>query len=211
MKTRIPMYARFERLWHWLQAFIIFVLLITGFELHGLYEWSGYQSAHSIHILAAWSLLVLSAFAIFWHLTTGEWKQYIPTLKNFDRVVRHYLVGIFLGEPHPYEKTRDAKLNPMQRLTYLSLKAVILPLIFISGLGCYFYNRLPEIGLKIGLAPLALAHTVGAFLIMVFLVVHIYMTTTGGTLWTYILAMITGWEEMDVENEAGSGKVNYPS
>ena len=35
-----------------------------------------------------------------------------------------------------------------------------------------------------------------AFLILNFLVVHIYMTTTGHSLFSHIWAMITGWEEI---------------
>lgn len=201
MKYKISMYKRFERFWHWLQTGLIIVLSITGFELHGEYRLFGYQSAHALHIQAAWSLLALSAFAIFWHLTTGEWRQYVPTLKNFDRILHHYLVGIFLGMPHPYKKTPEEKLNPLQRLSYLFLKLIILPVLIISGLGCFFYNQLPAMGLPIDLEPLALVHTAGAFLMLIFMVIHIYMTTTGGTVWSYTLAMITGWEEAEDKQE----------
>jgi hypothetical protein len=31
-------------------------------------------------VTAAWVLIVLWLFAIFWHITTGEWRQYIPNL-----------------------------------------------------------------------------------------------------------------------------------
>lgn len=197
MKQKINMYTRFERFWHWLQAFLIIMLLLTGFELHGEYQWLGYQKAHTLHIQAGWSLLILSAFAIFWHLTTGQWRQYIPTFQNFDRILRHYLVGIFRNEPHPYQKSPEQKLNPLQRLSYLSLKVFLLPLVFISGLGYFFYNQLPAMGFSIGLSPLALIHTASAFLMLIFMVVHIYMTTTGGTVWSYTLSMITGCEEAE--------------
>ncbi len=197
MKNKINMYTRFERLWHWLQAFLIISLAITGFELHGNYRVFGFEQAHILHIQAAWSLLILSAFAVFWHMTTGQWRQYIPTFKNFDKILYHYLVGIFFNEPHPYEKTPEAKLNPLQRLSYLALKVFILPLLILSGLAYFFYNQLPGLGISIGLRPLALVHTAGAFLMLLFLVVHVYMTTTGGTVWSYTWAMVTGWEEVE--------------
>ena len=43
---------------------------------------------------------------------------------------------------------------------------------------------------------MALIHTVGAFAILQFLVIHLYMTTTGHSLFAHIRAMVTGWEEV---------------
>ena len=40
-------------------------------------------------------------------------------------------------------------------------------------------------------------HTLGAFAILTFLVVHLYMTTTGHSIFAHIKAMITGWEEVE--------------
>ncbi len=34
---KIYLYTRFERFWHWFQALLIMLLLVTGFELHGTY------------------------------------------------------------------------------------------------------------------------------------------------------------------------------
>lgn len=198
MKKKIHLYARFERFWHWLQSILIFLLLATGFEIHGLFTLMGFARAHMVHLYAAWLVLGLTVFAIFWHLTTGEWRQYMPTMDNLVQVIRYYLVGIFKGETHPHRKTRKQKLNPLQRLVYLKLKVIILPVQFLSGLWYYFYNELPAGGLFNGsLRPVALIHTLTAFVLVAFLVVHIYMSTTGGTLLSYIKAMITGWEEVD--------------
>ena len=46
------------------------------------------------------------------------------------------------------------------------------------------------------LQPIALAHTVGAFALLCFLVAHLYLTTTGHTLTSNLKAMVTGWEEL---------------
>ena len=51
----------------------------------------------------------------------------------------------------------------------------------------------------IPLETIAYWHTAGAFLLMVFLVVHVYMTTTGHTPSSNIKAMITGYEELEDE------------
>ena len=51
------------------------------------------------------------------------------------------------------------------------------------------------VGGRVGV--LAVLHTLGAFAILTFLVVHLYMTTTGHSLLAHIKAMITGWEEVE--------------
>ena len=87
---RVYLFTRFERLWHWAQAVLIIGMLVTGFEIHGTYKWLGFAQAHKVHTTIVWAFIALWVFAIFWHLTTGEWRQYIPTMKNIDKVVRFF-------------------------------------------------------------------------------------------------------------------------
>lgn len=138
----------------------------------------------------AWLLLGLWAFAIFWHFTTGEWRNYIPTTEKLGAVLRFYTDGIFRGEQHPWDKTPTRKLNPLQRFAYLGLKLVINPAIAATGLLYYFINALPGLGLEV-IAPL---HTLAAYAMGTFVVTHVYLTTTGETLFAYHKAMITGWD-----------------
>jgi thiosulfate reductase cytochrome b subunit len=42
----------------------------------------------------------------------------------------------------------------------------------------------------------AVFHTAGAFMLIAFFIVHVYMTTTGHTIFSNIKAMITGSEEI---------------
>jgi thiosulfate reductase cytochrome b subunit len=70
-----------------------------------------------LHIILAWSLIGLWVFALFWHLTTGEWKQYIPSSANtLIAMAKYYGSDIFLGGGHPFHRTRKHKLNPLQRM-----------------------------------------------------------------------------------------------
>ncbi len=146
-------------------------------------------------------LLGLIAFAIFWHITTGEWKQYIPTTSKLKEQVMFYLVGIFKGEHHPTKKDELSKLNPLQRLVYLGFKLILIPITIISGIIYLFYKTIDQNNLvvisDIPLSTVAFWHTLGAILLMVFLVVHVYMTTTGKTPTSNIKAMLTGYEELD--------------
>ncbi len=199
MKSKVLLYTRFERFWHWFQAFLIIFLLITGFEIHGTFRLLGYGPACYWHNLAGMTLLLLTAFAIFWHLTTGQWRHYQPCTDNLKKIAGYYCVGIMRGEPHPFRKSRERKLNPLQALSYFFLKVFILPLQLLSGLLYYFYNDWLNWGFAMRLDGVAMVHTALAFVLLIFLLVHIYLTTTGGTLVSYTMAMITGWEEIDEE------------
>jgi len=158
----------------------------------------GFHRAVKIHNFVGLAWLIAFAFFVFWIFTTGEWKQYIPTTKKMFLVMRYYGYGIFRGEAHPVPKRREAKHNPLQRLTYLALAAFLLPFQMITGFLYWGYNAWPAWGLGgLSLQVLAALHTLGAFAILTFLAVHIYMTTTGHRILAHIKAMITGWEEVE--------------
>ncbi len=195
---RVYIFKRFERFWHWSQAALIMFMMLTGFEVHGSYSLLGWGKAAQLHTTAAWALVGLWVFAIFWHFTTGEWKQYIPTLEKVDVMLKYYVTGIFTNAPHPFRTTPLRKHNPLQRLAYLFVKLLINPLIWISGFGYLFYRDLGAIGLDgLPLAPIALAHTAAAFLMLIFFIAHVYLTTAGHTPTAHIKAMITGYEEVE--------------
>ena len=196
---RIYIYKRYERFWHWSQAALIIVLMLTGFEIHGVYRLMGFEDAVDLHTLAAWTLVVIWVFTIFWQFTTGEWRQYIPSLKNVTAMALYYTVGIFKEMPHPFRKTVVQKHNPLQRLAYLALLAFISPMIWGSGLLYLFYADWARLGLDqyLSLEIVALVHTLGAFMITAFFFIHVYLTTTGHTIFAHIKAMITGWEEVE--------------
>ncbi|MFI5144582.1 MAG: cytochrome b/b6 domain-containing protein [Ignavibacteria bacterium] len=210
MGNNIYIYRAFERFWHWMQAFLIFLLAATGFEVHGSIKFFGYQNAVRYHKVAAYSFLILIAFAIFWHLTTGEWRQYMPTAKNLKSQLNFYLFGIFKNAPHPTKKTVLSKLNPLQKLVYLGLKLLVIPVMAVSGL-LYMYYRYPQengIGtLTIhSLAPIAIIHTAGAFLLVAFIIAHLYLITTGTTVTSNLKAMISGYEDTDLQSKENISK-----
>jgi thiosulfate reductase cytochrome b subunit len=143
--------------------------------------------------------MVVWAFTTFWQFTTGEWRQYIPSTRNVSAMIRYYTVGIFKDTPHPFRKTTVQKHNPLQRLAYLALLAFISPLIWGSGLLYLFYGNWAQLGVDkvLSLEMVALVHTAGAFMITAFFFIHVYLTTTGHTIFAHIKAMITGWEEIE--------------
>ncbi|MCB2200450.1 cytochrome b/b6 domain-containing protein [bacterium] len=201
----VKIYKSFERFWHWMQAVLIGFLMLTGFEIHSSYSFMGFENAVHYHNIAAYLFIGLIVFAIFWHYATGEWRQYLPTRQNLRAQIAFYLTGIFKHAPHPHHKTELSKLNPLQRLVYLGLKVLVIPVMVTSGL-LYMFYRYPQAGgmgtLNIGgLEVVAVVHTIGAFALAAFLIAHLYLITTGTTVLSNLKAMITGYEELEDEEE----------
>jgi thiosulfate reductase cytochrome b subunit len=209
---QVYIYKKFERFWHWSQAALILFLALTGFEIHGSFSLLGFEKAVMFHRIASYLLLALIAFSIFWHFTTGEWKQYIPTISKLKEQIWYYTVGIFRNAPHPTIKSAHKKLNPLQAITYLGFKLLMAPVMILTGL-LYLYYKTFDVNdiivvSDIPLEWIAWAHTLGAWLLMVFIIVHVYMTTTGHSVTTNIKAMITGWELLEDEQTKNNEEVN---
>ncbi len=206
-EKKVYIYTRFERFWHWMQAMLIFFLLLTGFEVHGSYKFFGYDQAVRYHAVAAYALIVLIAFAIFWHAVTGQWKQYVPTRKMLTAQLRYYILGIFRDEPHPTRKTALSKLNPLQRLVYLGLKILVIPVMVISGVLYMLYRYPSSHGVAAinvdSLTFIAVLHTAGAFALAFFIIAHVYLTTTGRTVTSNLEAMMTGYEVIEDDTPDG--------
>ena len=193
---QVYMYRFYERLWHWTMAAGIILLALTGLEIHytGSFAFFGLEYAVAIHNTLA-AILVINAFlALFYHLTTGEIRQFFGFNRYFvkEAVVQafYYVNGIFKGAPHPIPKSVERKLNPLQQVIYIGLLNILLPFQVITGLLMWGMN----------ITSLAPVHHLGSWLFLSFLAVHIYLTTTGHTVLSNVRAMITGYDEVVEEN-----------
>ncbi len=202
------LYEPYERYWHWLQALLIIGLILTGLTIHapGRFAWMSFAAAVRVHnVLAA--LLLFNAFlSLFYHFASGKIKTYLPEPEGFFNQMfaqaGYYLSGIFKGEAHPFEKSQHKKLNPLQKITYLVILNILLPLQIITGLLIAGAQEWPAISRQLGgLGFLVPFHSLLAWLFAAFLILHIYLTTTGHTPLSSIKAMITGWEKVPVHPE----------
>lgn len=200
MTTRVYIYDRFNRFWHWLQAMLVLGLAYTGFAVHypdlGL---ASFEGAVQLHRVLAWSYVILIAFAMFWHFASGQWKQFVPTSRMLPEMVVYYVAGIFRGDHKPVHKTERQRLNPLQRLTYAGLLIMLIPVLVTTGFLYLYHNELVAWGFDWSLGLIAGIHTLGAFLMMAFLIAHLYLITTGKTVTENLKAMTTGFEEVDEE------------
>jgi len=204
---RLLLYSGFERFWHWAQATLMIFLLVTGFEVHGSFVLFGFDAAVQYHRIAGALLILLIAFTIFWHVTTGEWRQYIPTTRNINKYFLFYTKGIFKGEAHPSERTRSKKLNPLQIITYLIFKVIVVPSFFITGLLYWRHKSMVGVEsvsiLPVKLEVIAAIHTATAYMLLSFFLMHLYMITTPHSPVAAIRSMVTGFDhEAEVQNQA---------
>ena len=205
----IYMYSIYERQWHWLQSAVIFGLLFTGLVIHRPDQFAmfSFQGIVLVHNALALILVINATLAAFYHLASGEIRQFLPEPRGFFGQMfaqaKYYLYGIFRREPHPFEKTRDRKMNPIQRLTYLGLLNVLLPLQVITGALMWGAQHVPGLTEFFGGLPLlAPLHSLISWLMATFIVIHVYMTTTGHTPLANIRAMIMGWDDVEIHSEA---------
>ncbi len=204
---RVYMYTIYERLWHWLQAATIFLLIFTGLIIHkpdmfGLFSFSYVVQVHNV---LGFILLANAFLAVFYHVASGEIRQYIPKPSGFFvqmiTQATFYVRGIFKNEQHPFAKTPQKKLNPLQQMTYFGLLNVLLPLQVITGVVIWGMQIWPDWAQMLGGLPvLAPLHSLIAWLLASFIVMHIYLTTTGHTVLGGIESMINGWDEVEVAN-----------
>jgi thiosulfate reductase cytochrome b subunit len=206
----VYMYDVYERFWHWLQTIGIVLLLLTGLIIHrpDLFGVFSFRNVVTIHNVVAALLAINAVFSLFWHLVSGEIRQYIPHPYGFfdDAIVqvKYYIQGIFKRDPHPFDKTKERKLNPLQKITYFGLLNVLLPLQGLTGILMWFVQKVPAIQNSLGGLPfLAPFHTLTAWLFATFIVAHVYLTTTAGPKpLDGIQAMVTGWEDMEVHESS---------
>jgi thiosulfate reductase cytochrome b subunit len=203
----IRIFSYFERIWHWSQMLLIFILVFTGLAVHGTHDLIDFDLAVTIHSIVAVLLLVLWAFVTFWLFTTGEIRHFIPAMtskcgKTLLSVARYYAFGIFKGEHHPYQKTMLRKHNPLQGISYLLLKIVIFPTIWISGIAYLLLSvGVVDFSGIISTEAIAIIHYMAAVVIIMFIIIHVYLLTTGHSFKEHVMPMINGRDKVDLTKE----------
>ena len=208
LSRRVYMYTVYERIWHWTMAISVLLLLFTGFNIHfaGMVKLLPFATAVAIHNVLAGVLFLNAFLALFYHLASAEIRQFIPGRQGFWKrlvaMARYYSHGMFVGAHHPWRKSPDKKLNPLQQITYAVLLNILFPVQVITGVLLWIAGLQPAwtevIGGLIWVGPI---HNISSWLFLTFLIVHVYLTTTGHTVGAYLKAMVTGYEDLSEVEE----------
>lgn len=196
------------RIWHWLNAFGIVTLIVTGAQIRFpdyVTLFASYKSAILLHNTAGLVVAVSFSLWFFYYgiVARNMLKIYLPTKDDLQvgllRQAKFYLLTYFLGWPNPHHPTPENKFNPMQKSAYLAIMFVLMPLVALTGILLTNVSPLREIVILVGgLKLLVAAHFLLACCLCAFLFTHVYLATLGKTPMAYIKPMWTGWEEEEV-------------
>lgn len=202
------------RIWHWLNAFGIVTLCITGLQIRFpdyINIFGAYKAAIRLHNTAGVVVSISYLLWLMYYLVVAQSliKQYVPTLDDLKsgvfRQAYFYFLTYFLGKPNPHHSSPDHKFNPLQKAAYLIIMLILLPLVIVSGALLMYVAPLRELLLLLGgIKMLVGTHFLLACCFTAFLFVHIYLATLGHTPLAHFKPMWNGWEEEDIE-EGDSG------
>lgn len=188
-ETREYLYSLAIRRWHWGNALLFILLLLSG--LFGHFSIGPVALMVKVHTWCGFALLAFWVGFILINATSGNGRHYKVNFTGLVarclRQTRFYLVGIMRGEAHPFAATEDNKFNPLQQLAYLAIMFVLVPLLIITGFLC-LYPILP------GAGPLLLILHMGLAVVgLLFICAHIYLCTLGDTPGQIFRSMIDGY------------------
>jgi thiosulfate reductase cytochrome b subunit len=190
------------RIWHWVNALIVILLLITGIKLRipGVATLPANSTALVVHRYLGWAMTV---FSLFWFVYTLKSRnlrrQYVlgkQDVKGTYRQARFYLFSIFKGKENPFRPSPDEKFNSLQKLAYGAMMFAFTPVILVTGL--LFSNVLPlrrYILLFNVVKGIDATHVIVAYVFVLYLIIHIYMSTLGRNTFSHIKAMVVGYEK----------------
>jgi len=199
------LYPIWTRLWHFFNALLIIVLIVTGISMQYTDKQDyilvvGFAKAVKWHNIAAILFTVNYIFFVTGNILTDNGRFYKIKRENFisdlGKQLKYYSLGMFRGEKHPFPVTPDQKFNPLQKVSYVLTMYVAIPLIIISGLGLLFPETVLNRFLGInGLILTDILHITMGFLVSVFLVIHIYTCTLGARPSSLFKSMLSGYHE----------------
>jgi thiosulfate reductase cytochrome b subunit len=193
------------RIWHWINAFGIITLSVTGAQIRFpeyVQLFASYKSAILLHNTAG--LVVAASFSLWFFyygvVARNMRKIYVPTKEDLQvgllRQAKFYLLTYFLGWPNPHHATPQDKFNPMQKSAYMAIMFVLVPMVALTGILLTNVSPLRDMVILLGgLKILMSIHFLLACSLIAFLFTHVYLATLGKTPMAYIKPMWTGWEE----------------
>ncbi|HEY5512510.1 MAG TPA: cytochrome b/b6 domain-containing protein [Geomonas sp.] len=199
------------RIWHWINAFGIITLIVSGAQIRFpeyLTLLGSYRSAIQIHNAAGVIVAVSFSFWFFYYKMVKNTldKLYIPNQEDLQhglvRQLLFYCFWYFLGKPSPFHATPNEKFNPMQKSAYLAVMFVLMPLVGLTGILLMNVTPLRVLILMSGgIKIIDTTHFLLACSLLAFLCTHVYLATLGSTPLAYIRPMVFGWEEVEDHHE----------
>ncbi len=192
------------RVWHWVNALLVILLLATGIRLRvaGIPDLPPHSTALLIHRYTGWAMVASCVVRLVYSLASGHLVRHYALrkrdIKGIFSQARFYAWSIVKGEENPFRPWPDEKFNPLQKLAYGSIMCIVTPILVITSLLFSDILLVRKYILLWNIAkPLDAIPVIGAYIFALYLVIHIYMATLGKTPFSHIKAMIVGYEEAE--------------
>jgi len=201
MKDQVYLYPIWVRLWHLINALLFLALIFTGLSLQyssATFSLMSFKTAVSVHNIAGYILIVNYILYLMGNRFTSNGNYYQFKLKRLPKRVfkqfKYYSLGIFKNESAPYPISKKRKFNPLQKLSYVFVMYLSMPIIIATGIALLFPDLLPDkiMGFS-GIHFMDLIHIIVGFILSVFMIVHIYFCTIGKTPLANFKSMINGY------------------
>ncbi len=193
--AQIYQHALTTRILHAIHMVSMVVLILTGFYIYAPLSFKilpNMDIARFLHFIFMYVIIATMIFKLYYVLVTGEIRDLLFTwkdLKQLPGVILYYVFGIFTRKV----RKKEGKYNAGQKLLYTAWPLLLI-LQAITGLAMYFPESFSGfIILFGGLSNCKAWHAISAWIFTITTLVHIYLGTTGNTLWSFYKSMITGY------------------
>jgi thiosulfate reductase cytochrome b subunit len=199
------------RIWHWLNALGMVTLALTGIQIRyvGVIDVLSFHTAVVVHNYTGFAVIANFFLWLLFHLFTDQARNYHAELnpaklfKNSVDQLVYYGYGMFKGRPNPFHVAPYRKFNALQALTYQFVMFIWVPLQMITGILLWDIVRFgPVIDLVGGVRVVDTVHVLIFIVIALYIPMHAYLATLGHTPLEHIKAMITGYEEVEDDEQA---------
>ncbi|MCI5968298.1 Ni/Fe-hydrogenase, b-type cytochrome subunit [Helicobacter sp.] len=197
---RVVEFSKLTRIFHWIRAITIFVLIGTGFYLGYPFlapnNFSGeptgflYALMRSWHLIFGFALIAVTIFRIYLFFTKEcakerrSFSDFINPMVWIGVIKAYLLLG---GHPH-----LKGSYNPLQLITYITIMLLILAIsltglvlyanVYHEGFGGFIAPLMKPIEVLCGgLANVRSIHHILTWAFVIFIPIHIYMAVWNAT------------------------------
>jgi thiosulfate reductase cytochrome b subunit len=182
MGERVYLYPIWVRLWHVSNAILCLTLLVTGMSLQYSEPGSGlvpFKAAVSIHNFCGTILSISYIFYFLGNIFTRNGRHYrlepIGLIKRLWKQFYFYSIGFFKKDKPPFPIGKTLKFNPLQKVAYAFVMYIFMPILILTGWAMMFPEIIVEEYLGLNTFIITdLLHTLGAFVLSIFLIIHLY-------------------------------------
>ncbi len=192
------LYPRWIRLWHLLNAVICLLMIITGIVMQYTEQVMYPSRVVRVHITGGILLCISYVLFVIGNLVSSNRKHYRIRFKGLmgriGKQVHYYTIGLFKGDNNPFTVTGEEKFNPLQKIFYVIIMYLFVPLVIITGWDMMFPGFFPTIIIgSMGLILSDVIHIISGFIISLFMVIHIYLCTLGPTPGRLFMSIFSGY------------------